>query len=159
LRARLLSVSLSLVLLATQAEGAGGRRRVLDSILGVRIGASSADASRRLDRLADRRPEERAEHEEEERGEDRKMAWSLKATEYKSVVLSVNDENRIVWITAFVRPGREIAFSKLGDLSVARVSDSTAIWNVSTPDGGYQLVARGRSGKANVVSLLSFARD
>ncbi len=100
-----------------------------DSILGVRLGSSLEDARRRLDPLAVRLPGESREDEKEEkeRGEGRKKAWTLKSTEYQSVALKANDADRVVWITGFLRPGKEIPFSRLGDLSLARATDSVAI--------------------------------
>lgn len=85
------------------------------------------------------------------------MAWTLKGTEYRSVALKIDDADRVVWITGFVRPGREIPFSRLGDLSTARATDSIAIWNVATTAGGYRLVARGEHRRARVISILSLA--
>ena len=39
----------------------------------------------------------------------------------------------MVWITGFVRPGKEIPFAQLGDLSLAKVATNTrAVWNVAT---------------------------
>jgi hypothetical protein len=149
---------LSLVLLPPPlgAEAGGGQPRVRDSILGIRIGSSLAEASARLDPLAFREGRE-GEEEEREREEGRKKAWTLKRTEYQSVALKVNDTDRVVWITGFLRPGKEIPFSRLGDLSLARATDSIVIWNVPTPEGGYRLVARGRGRRATVISLLSLA--
>lgn len=138
-------------------EGAGNRHRVRDSILGIRVGSSLADARTRLAALAVRQESEPEESEERERGEGRTKAWMLKGTEYRSIALNANDADRIVWITGFVRPGREIPFSKLGDLSAARANDSIAIWNVATPEGSYRLVARGQRRRARVISLLSLA--
>jgi hypothetical protein len=129
---------------------------VRDSILGIRIGSTLAEASARLDPVAVRKGGE-AEEEEQEREEGRKKAWTLKRTEYRSVALKVNHADRVVWITGFVRPGREIPFSRLGDLSIARATDSIAIWNVRTPEGSYRLVARGQRRRASVISLLSLA--
>jgi len=84
------------------------------------------------------------------------MTWSLRRTEYQSVAVAVNNADRVVWITGFVRPGKEIPFSRVGDLSIAQVTDSSAIWNLATPGGNYQLTARGHSGKARVISLIAF---
>ncbi len=61
-------------------------------------------------------------------------------------------------MTGFLRPGKEIPFAKLGDLSTARrATDSETVWYVATPDGGYRLIARGQKGKANIITLLSLA--
>jgi hypothetical protein len=150
---------LPLVLLAAPPDAAGGRHRVLDSILGIRVGSSLANARARLEpHAAAQRREPEEEEEKGERGEGRTQAWTLKDSEYGSVALKVNDAEKVVWITGFVRPGREIPFSRLGDLSTAaRVTDSLVVWNVATPSGGYRLVGKGEKGRARVVSLLSFA--
>lgn len=127
-----------------------------DSILGIRIGSDVEDARAKLNALAvDRGPESHGEDETEER-EGRKQAWTLKATPYRSIAVQADRRGRIAWVTGFVRPGKEIPFSKLGDPSLAlRATASQAIWNVPTESGGYRLVARGRNGRASVVSLLS----
>ncbi len=149
---------LPLLLLTAPADvdGAARRPRVRDSILGIRIGSTLAEARSRLDPVSFRKAAE-AEQDERERDEGRTIAWSLKQTEYRSIALKVNDAQRVVWITGYVRPGNEIPFSALGDLSIARATDSIAIWNVASAEGGYRLVARGRGRRASVISLLSLA--
>jgi hypothetical protein len=150
---------LPLVLFASSPDAAGSRPRVLDSILGIRVGSTLADARARLEPLAVQQVGQPEEEEKEEREEGRTKAWTLKSSDYRSVALNVNDADRVVWITGFVRPGKEIPFSRLGDLSIAdRATDSQAIWNVPTPSGGYRLVARGQNRRARVVSLLSPTR-
>ncbi|MEP6743823.1 MAG: hypothetical protein ABJB61_15105 [bacterium] len=154
-----------LVMLAFASPIALGQKaeqaRVIDSILGVGIGTSLEEAHAKLDRLRTRKSREsRAEREEEneEREGGRKEAWALKATDYSTVALQADREGRVVWITGFVRPGEEIPFAKLGDLSSAvAVTDTRAIWNVVTPGVGYRLVAKGKNRKAGVVTLLSLA--
>jgi hypothetical protein len=147
-----------LVLLASPPDVAGRRHSVLDSILGIRVGSSLANARARLEPHAIRQGREPEEEERSERGEGRTQAWTLKDSEYGSVALKVNDAEKVVWITGFVRPGREIPFSRLGDPSIAaRTTDSMVVWNVATPSGGYRLVGKGEKGRARVVSLLSLA--
>jgi hypothetical protein len=148
---------LPLVLLASLPAAAGSGHRIRDSILGIRVGSSLAAARARLEPLAVRQGGEPEKKERDERGEGRTKAWTLKDPQYRSVALKVNDADRVIWITGFVRPGREIPFSRLGDLSAARATDSIAIWNVSTPGGGYRLVARGEHRRARVISILSLA--
>jgi hypothetical protein len=126
--------------------------QVRGSILGIQIGSDIREVRRILGEEAsgDR------DAEEEERG--KKFAWMLKDTEYKSIALKVDDRGKVVWVTGFVRPGREIPFSKFGSASQAtRYTDAEAIWNVPTDGGGYRLVAKGMKGKARVVYLLSLA--
>ncbi|MEP6718474.1 MAG: hypothetical protein ABJB21_04985 [bacterium] len=140
--------------------------RVPDSILGVGIGSTLDQAHAKLDRLRTRKArstredseEEAREEQEQEREGGRKEAWALRATNYATVALQVDREGRVVWITGFVRPGKEIPFAKLGNLSSATIATETrAVWNVPTPSGGYRVIAKGQHGSARVVSILSLA--
>ena len=89
----------------------------------------------------------------------RKEAWTLKETDFASLAFKTNGKGKVVWISAFVRPGREIAFEKFGERSQATMlSESEAIWNVGSAQGGYRLVVKGDNGKASVAYLLSLAR-
>ncbi|HVF57018.1 MAG TPA: hypothetical protein VM934_12765 [Pyrinomonadaceae bacterium] len=129
--------------------GNGKRPKVVDSILGIRLGSSLEDAHKRLKSLG-------TVGGRETREGGRKEAWTLKKTEFASIAYKTNDEGHIVWMTGFVRPGKEIPFSKLGDLTqAARQNRSEVVWNVVTPEGGYRLVAKGPEGRARVVYLLS----
>lgn len=86
----------------------------------------------------------------------RKEAWTLRETDFASLAFKSNKAGRIVWVSAFVRPGREVLFTKLGDPAKATTfTNSQAIWNVGSTSGGYRLVAKGTEGKASVVYLLS----
>jgi hypothetical protein len=86
----------------------------------------------------------------------RKEAWTLKETDFATLAFKTNKAGKIVWVSAFVRPGRELSFAKLGETAKATtLTESQAIWNVSTDRGGYRLVAKGAKGKASVVYLLS----
>lgn len=92
-----------------------------------------------------------------ERG--RKEAWTLSETDFASLAFKTNGKGKVVWISAFVRPGKEIPFEKFGDQSKATMlSESEAIWNVGSAQGGYRLVVKGDNGKASVVYMLSLAR-
>lgn len=142
------------------------RARVPDSILGVGIGSTLDQAHAKLDRLRIRkarnahkeREEEAREAQEQEREGGRKEAWALRATNYATVALQVDREGHVVWITGFVRPGKEIPFAELGNLASATVvTDKRAVWNVTTPGGGYRVIAKGETGRARVISILSLA--
>lgn len=86
----------------------------------------------------------------------RKEAWTLKETDFSTLAFKTNGAGRIVWISAFIRPGKEVLFTKFGDLTkTTSSSKSQAIWNVGSARGGYRLVVKGTEGKANVVYLLS----
>lgn len=157
-----------LVLLAASVASAQKIQpaRVPDSILGVGIGSTLDQAHAKLDRLRTRNArstredseEEAREEQEQEREGGRKEAWALRTTDYATVALKVDREERVVWITGFVRPGKEISFARLGNLSAASVAtNKKAVWNVATPAGGYRVIAKGENGKARVVSILSLA--
>jgi len=140
------------------------RTRVVNSILGIGIGIKLDIVRAKLDRLSTRKGreslegQEKQQEEAEEREGGRKEAWTLTSTNYATLAVKTDDKGRVVWVTGFVRPGQEIPFAKLGDLSSATTSnDARAIWNVATPRGGYRLVAKGQDGKARVVSLLFLA--
>ncbi len=134
---------------AGRADAQGGGAKVLDSLLGVRIGSSLEEAHAKLKDLGT--VGGRATREG-----GRKEAWTLKGGEFTSVAYKTDASGRVVWLTGFVRPGKEIPFSQLGDLARASGKDETeAAWTVEAPGGGYRLVAKGPKGKARVVYLLS----
>lgn len=136
---------------AGRAGAQAGGAKVADSILGVRIGSSLEEAHARLKDLGT--VGGRATREG-----GRKEAWTLKGGDFTSVAYKTDAAGRVVWLTGFVRPGREIPFSQLGDLARATGKDETqAAWTVETPGGGYRLVAKGPNGRARVVYLLSLA--
>jgi hypothetical protein len=123
----------------------------LSSILGVGIGATLEEARAALDPLG-------AVAGRETRSGGQKLAWTLEGSEFSSVALKTDRRGRVVWITGFVREGRSLPFTELGDLQTAhRASASQAIWNVPGPRGGYRLVAKGSEGLARVVYLLELA--
>lgn len=149
-RAALL-LALLLLLLPSLAAAQQSRARVAASISGVSIGASLDEAQTRLDRLG--QSGGRAT-----RDGGRKVAWQMKETEFSYLALRADKKGKIVWISGFLRPGKELPFSALGDPKLAHsMTASQAIWNVETPEGGYRLVAKGLNGKATVVYLLSLA--
>ena len=155
-----------LVLLSCCGQGivaAQKPARVWDSILGVRVGASLNEARAKLRRLGTSGAEDELKNEgpveeREERGGGHKESWKLRKGRFGYVVFQTDYRNRVTWVSGFVRPGREIPFSTLGDLTrAAGRSDSQVFWNVANAAGGYRLVAKGPSGKARVVYLFSLA--
>lgn len=151
---------LILLLLASSVVLAqrGQQTPVIDSILGVGIGTSLDQAHEKLDHLSNRERRDERETADEEGEGSRKEAWAMRATDYTTIALKVDREGRVVWITGWLRPGKEIPFAKLGSLSSATaVTDSHAVWNVAGPKGGYRLIVKGHNRKARVISLLSLA--
>jgi hypothetical protein len=129
------------------------RVRVTDAILGVRLGSTLEEAHEKLKGLVKTGGEGEGEREREG---GRKEAWSLRKTAFTSIAYQTDEGGRVEWVTGFVRPGREIPFSKLGDLSqAAHKSEQAAIWNVQRPEGNMRVIARGSGWKARVVQVLS----
>lgn len=121
----------------------------VESLAGIGIGTSLDEARSRLARIGSGGGRDTREG-------GRKEAWTLRETDFTSVAFKTNKAGRIVWVSAFVRPDREVLLAKLGDPAKATTfTKSEAIWNVSTASGGYRLVAKGAEGKASVVYLLS----
>jgi hypothetical protein len=135
--------------LAYQVTSAQGEKpKVVDAILGVRVGAKIEEVHEKLKDLGTW-----GGRATDEGG--RKEAWTLKKTEFASVAYKTNADGRVVWITGFVRPGKEIPFDKLGDLARATAKNKTgAVWDVKTQSGNYKLVAKGPDGKARVITLV-----
>jgi hypothetical protein len=148
-----------LVLASPVLAQQGQQPLVIDSILGVGVGTSLDQAHEKLDRLSSREGRDERETRDDKQKRSHKEAWALRGTSYVTVALKVDRGGHVVWITGFVRQGKEIPFAKLGNLSSATaVTNARAIWNVATPSGGYRVIAKGQNGKAHVVSILSLAR-
>jgi len=81
--------------------------------------------------------------------------WILKNSPYAKIVFAADDTDKVLWVTAFARPGQEVPFAQIGSLARAAASGPAfAVWNVISPRGSYREIARGQGGKAQVVSLL-----
>ena len=142
-----------LVPAATGCSTSRNRSPVRDSILGIRIGSDLEEAREKLSRLADSESRDEAD---DEREPGKKEAWMLKGTEFKSIALQTDRSAKVIWVSGFLRQGREIPFAQLGDMNAAlRATQTEAIWNVADVRGGYRLVAKGQNGRARVVYLLS----
>jgi len=141
------------LMLLTSSTPAQKREQLsaIDSLLGISIGTTLEDARARLTQIG-------TGGGRDTRDRGRKEAWTLKETDYATLAFKTDGKGKVSWVSAFVRPGKEIPFSKLGDpTTAASVSDSQVIWNIETSQGGYRLVAKGVKGKASVVYLLSLA--
>lgn len=126
------------------------RVQTTSAILGVGIGTTLEEARARLGPLGTS-----AGRDTREGG--RKEAWTLTGTDFATIALKTDKRGRVLWVSGFVRPGQEIPFSQLGDLTLATLKKGQAVWNVPTPAGGYRLVAKGEADRAGVVYLLSLA--
>ncbi len=139
----------SLFMLLLLTANAFAQKSAIDSLDGIGIGTTLEDARSLLVRIG-------TGGGRDTRDGGRKEAWTLKETDFATLAFKSNGSGRIVWISAFVRQGKEMPFSKLGDLAKATsVTKEQVIWNVGDQRGGYRVVAKGADGKASVVYLLS----
>lgn len=147
---RTLLISLSILLLTTATAFAQERKEQFAiPSLEIGIGTTLDHAHSVLARMG-------AGGGRDTREGGRKEAWTLKETDFATLAFKTNGRGRIVWLSVFARPGKEVAFAKLGDLTKATtLTKSQVIWNVGSAQGGYRLVAKGTEGKASVVYLLS----
>lgn len=125
----------------------------MQSLAGVSVGME-------LDRVRELlRPIGQGGGGEEEEKEDEgsvKEAWTLSSGDFKTLAYKADGKERIKWVTAWVRAGKEIPFSSIGDLSqAARSVPTQAIWNVKSSEGDFRVVARGVDGKASVITMMS----
>lgn len=140
---------LILLLFLTTNAFAQETRTAIPSLQGIAIGSTLDEVRAKLERIG-------TGGGRDTRDGGRKEAWTLKETEFATLAFKTNGAGRVVWVSAFARPGKELPFAKLGDpAKAASFNKSQAIWNVRTARSGYRLVAKGAEGKASVVYLLS----
>jgi len=83
------------------------QQSAIDSLDGIGIGTRLDEARSILARIG-------TGGGRDTRDGGRKEAWTLKETDFATVAFKTNGEKQIVWISAFVRQGKEIPFSRLG---------------------------------------------
>jgi hypothetical protein len=125
--------------------------KVVHSILGIELGMEMDKAAARLDKLSDpKQPPKREKPEPGERGEHEKSLWQLLGTDYSAILLASDGDERVTSIDGYLRPGKEIPFSKIGPLEKAPVRNDTLVaWDVvGSKQPLFRVVARGKESKA-----------
>jgi len=157
-RLRAFLAILAVAAFAAASAGAAQAKRpaASGSIHGIRIGSEFDRVEALLERYGASSRSEAGE--DSDREEKRRAVWSLARGEYETIVVESDARGRVTGATGFVRKGSEIPFTRLGvEAGAARWTDSVAMWNVATPQGGYRLLAKGPGKRARVVTLLSLA--
>jgi len=126
------------------------------SILGLELGSTLEQAHAKLDKLSD--PGHPPKEEEE--GPERKILWQLARTDYSAVFVKSDERKQITYIDAFLRPGKEIPFEKIGDTKKAPLQDvDTIAWDVLRPNRPlFRVVAKGADRKANNITIFVVKR-
>lgn len=136
--------------------------KVMMSILGLELGSTIEQAHMKLDQLSDPAHPPKEEEEAAEKGEEpqHKVLWQLAQTDYSFVFVKTDDQERINYIKAFLRAGKEIPFEKIGEAQKAPVQDATTIaWDVLRPKRPlFRVVATGADRKANSIAIFIVKR-
>ncbi|MDB6147223.1 MAG: hypothetical protein JWO45_887 [Spartobacteria bacterium] len=132
--------------------------KVISNVLGVELGMSLKQAHAKLDKLSDRAhpPKEKIGEEE---GEG-KVLWQLAGTNYSAVFIKADEKERVVSITAMVRPGKELPFEKIGEVKKAPMQNaSTIVWDVvRTKEPLFRVIAKGADHKAATIQMFVVER-
>ena len=135
--------------------------KVQTAILGIELDSTLESAHSKLDSLGDaaRRPKEKVDDVEPDERE-RKVLWQLAKTDYGSVFVKADEKERITYIAAYLRPGKEMPFDKIGQLEKAPVlTDRVVAWDVVRPNRPLiRVVARGSERKANSITMFIVKR-
>ena len=134
---------------------------VQTDILGIGIDSSLVAAHTTFDSLGDaaHRPKENVDDVEPDEREH-KVLWQLAKTDFGSVYVKADDKDRITYIAAYLRPGKEMPFDKIGELKKAPVlTDRVVAWDVVRPNRPLiRVVARGSERKANSITIFIVKR-
>lgn len=130
--------------------------KVITSILGLELGSTIEQAHIKLDHLSD--PAHPPKEEEE--GPQHKVLWQLTQTDYSFVFVKTDDQERINYIKAFLRSGKEMPFEKIGETQKAPVQNANTIaWDVLRPEHPlFRVVATGAERKANSITIFIVKR-
>jgi hypothetical protein len=136
--------------------------KVQTVILGIELDSTLESAHSKLDSLGqptDRPVDEVNQAAKRSEGE-RKVSWQLAKTDYGSVSVKADEKGRITYIAAYLRPGKEMPFDKIGELEKAPVlTDRAVAWDVVRPNRPLiRVVARGSERKANSITMFIVKR-
>jgi len=129
--------------------------KVMTSILGLDLESTLEQAHAKLDKLSDPKHPPK----EEKEGSESKVLWQMADTDYSAIFVKADDE-KITYINAIVRPGKEIPFDKIGEAKKAPAQDANTIaWDVLRPNRPlFRLVANGANRKASSLTLFIVKR-
>jgi hypothetical protein len=131
--------------------------KVQTAILGIELDSTLENAHSMLDSLGrpSARPLDGADEAAGRTEDEQKVSWQLAKTDYHSVFIKADEKGRITYIAAFLRPGKEMPFDKIGQLENAPVlTDRVVAWDVVRPNRPLiRIVARGSERKANSITM------
>ena len=136
--------------------------KVQTAILGIELDSTLDSAHSKLDSLGRpmARPVDEGDEVAKQSEGEHKVSWQLAKTDYGSVFVKADDKERITYIAAYLRPGKEVPFDKIGQLEKAPVlTDRVVAWDVVRPNRPLiRVVARGSERKANSITMFIVKR-
>ena len=135
--------------------------KVETKLLGLEVGAPLEKAHEILDPLGNpTQPSVEAAAEAEEGENERKVLWKLTKSDFNSILVKTDEQNRVTYMMGFLRPGKEIAFDQIGQAEKAPIlTEHTAAWDIVRPDKSLlRVVARGEKRKANAITIFLVKR-
>ena len=136
--------------------------KVQSAILGIELDSTLENAHSKLDLLGQpsARPLNGRDEAVGRTDDEQKVSWQLAKTDYSSVFVKADEKERITYIAAYLRPGKEMPFDKIGQLEKAPVmTDRLVAWDVVRPNRPLiRVVARGSERKANSITMFIVKR-
>jgi hypothetical protein len=136
--------------------------KVQTSILGIELDSTLESARSKLDSLGytTAHPVDVGDEVAKRSKGEHKVLWQLAKTDYGSVFVKADEKERITYIAAYLRPGKEMPFDKIGQLEKAPVlTDRVVAWDVVRPNRPLiRVVARGSERKANSITMFIVKR-
>ena len=136
--------------------------KVATDILGLRLRDSLKQAHEKLDSLC--APGHPSKQEEEEAGDEgesgHKVLWEPVKSDFASVFVTSDENDRVIYILAEVKPGKEVPFSKIGEVEKAPVhTSSTVAWDVVRRGSPLmRVVGQGAEERASSITLFVVKR-
>ncbi len=132
--------------------------QVKTDLLGIELGSEVESARHQLEKwiVAGNPSKEPADREEAER----KILWELKETDFASIFVKADEQDRITYMIGVLRPGKEIPFASIGEVEKAPVrTDHDIAWDVVRPNKPLiRVVASGNQGKAASITIFEVRR-
>lgn len=136
--------------------------KVQTAILGIELDSTLKNAHSKLDSLghSTARPLDEADEAAKRSEGEHTVSWQLVKTDYGSVSVKADEKGRITYIAAYLRPGKEMPFDKIGQLEKAPVlTDRVVAWDVVRPSRPLiRVVARGSERKADSITMFIVKR-
>jgi hypothetical protein len=136
--------------------------KVQTAILGIELDSTLESAHSKLDSLGKptARPVDEGDEAVKRSEDEHKVLWQLAKTDYGSVFIKADEKKRITYIAAYLRPGKEMPFDKIGQLEKAPVlTDRVVAWDVVRSNRPLiRVVARGSERKANSITMFIVKR-